>query len=94
MVWEVGMNEKKQYEISIWGCDDSTHFQLELNDSEFKLIKLIEEKSKEHSEYQCMPTLEIEARPVVTKADMDWAIKTCTDRNCRCTSSPTLILQA
>ena len=48
-----------RYEITLLGCDDWTVFQMNLSQEEFKLVKKIEEISKETSTYICMPTLEI-----------------------------------
>lgn len=51
---------KKIYVITLHGCDDSTVFRLELGDHQYALLKNIEQISKEKSEYECMPFLEIQ----------------------------------
>lgn len=47
--------------ISLWGCDDSTHFELlDLSERDLELLSKIQELSKKVSEYSCMPILEYE----------------------------------
>lgn len=51
---------KKKYFITLIGCDDITRFQIELSNEELELVKKLCRKSKETSEYGCMPTMEVE----------------------------------
>ena len=51
---------KKNYFITLIGCDDITRFQMELSNEELELVKKICQKSEETSEYSCMPTMEVE----------------------------------
>ena len=51
---------KKIYVIFIIGCDDTTAFPMGLDDTELKLVKALCEKSKQFSEYSCMPVMEVE----------------------------------
>lgn len=51
---------KKNYFITLIGCDDITRFQMELSNEELDLVKKLCRKSKETSEYICMPTMEVE----------------------------------
>ena len=50
----------KTYKISLMGCDDTTEFNMELTKKQAALLGLVASKSKETSEYQCMPIMEIE----------------------------------
>lgn len=52
--------EKKSFRISLWGCDDSTEFDMFLTNDEFELVKRICDRSEEVSTCICMPTMEIE----------------------------------
>lgn len=45
--------------VIITGCDDSTGFELDINNEQFKFLKLLEEKSREISRCSCMPTISI-----------------------------------
>lgn len=49
-----------KYTISINGCDDSTCFDVELDDKEAAAVHRIALLAKETSTYVCMPTMEIE----------------------------------
>ncbi|MBO8161372.1 MAG: hypothetical protein H0Z24_07010 [Thermosipho sp. (in: Bacteria)] len=49
-----------KYKISLHGCDDSTTFEMELTEEEYKLLKKVADKSQEVSTYVCMPIMEIE----------------------------------
>ena len=49
-----------KYRISLNGCDDSTIFDMELNNVEADVLKRVAKKSKETSEYGCMPIMEVE----------------------------------
>lgn len=51
---------KKNYFITLIGCDDITRFQMELSNEELELVKKLCQKSEETSEYVCMPTMEVE----------------------------------
>lgn len=46
--------------ITISGCDDDTSFEMDLDEKEIQLLKLIELKSKSTSTYSCMPVLLVE----------------------------------
>lgn len=50
----------KKYIIAVYGCDDSTIIEKELTDDELKLIQELAKEITEASEYDCMPTMEIE----------------------------------
>ena len=50
---------KKLYQIEVIGCDDYTITQMELDESEYELIKILSEKITAASEYGCMPTMQI-----------------------------------
>ncbi|MED4261996.1 hypothetical protein [Priestia aryabhattai] len=50
----------KHYSIYLEGCDDTTSFVMELSESEFEVVKKIEELSKKHSSISCQPVLEID----------------------------------
>ena len=49
-----------KYTISVDGCDDSTIISEELTKEELEFLERIQEKINETSNYQCMPTMEIE----------------------------------
>lgn len=49
----------KTYKISLIGCDDSTEFNMELTKKQAVLLGVVASKSKETSEYPCMPVMEI-----------------------------------
>jgi len=51
-----------KYRISVCGCDDSTHFDMELTQKEYQLIKKVAILCTEKSEYNCMPTMEIKIK--------------------------------
>ena len=51
---------KKNYFITLIGCDDITRFQMELSNEELELVKKLCQKSEETSVYICMPTMEVE----------------------------------
>jgi hypothetical protein len=46
--------------ISIDGCDDSTCFNIEVSEEEFKFLQRIAALSGEHSDYQCMPVIVVQ----------------------------------
>ena len=50
---------KKTYVIDLMGCDDSTVFKMDLDETELELVKKIAKKSEELSECRCMPTLHV-----------------------------------
>jgi hypothetical protein len=54
-----GNVEYKTYKISLIGCDDSTEFNMELTKKQAALLGIVASKSKETSEYRCMPVMEI-----------------------------------
>lgn len=45
--------------IKLSGCDDSTLIEMQLNNVEINFLEKIAEKSKENSNYCCMPTMRI-----------------------------------
>jgi hypothetical protein len=51
--------EKKEYEINVIGCDDTTTFQVELTKKEFELVKRICETCTATSSYNCQPKMQI-----------------------------------
>ena len=51
---------KEEYMISLFGCDDSTHFTMVLAPEEAKLLEKVSELSKKTSTYCCMPSLYID----------------------------------
>lgn len=50
---------KKNYQIDLTGCDDTTTIFLELDDAEFELIRIVAAKCTAKSRYSCMPTMSI-----------------------------------
>lgn len=48
-----------QVSIELSWCDDSTEFELDVNESEFEFLTKIQKLSKETSTYSCMPVLEV-----------------------------------
>ena len=51
---------KKEYIISIIGCDDFTNIPMNLTKEQLILFEEFARKSKQISTYSCMPTIEIE----------------------------------
>lgn len=49
----------KKYEITVYGCDDTTVVHMDLTPKQFELIKKLCDLVTETSTYQCMPTMEI-----------------------------------
>lgn len=45
-------------QIALHGCDDSTFFEMEVDDKEFNFLERLSVLSKETSGYRCMPILE------------------------------------
>jgi len=46
--------------VTLRGCDDNTTFPIEIKtEEEYALLKRIAEESEKHSEYSCMPTMEL-----------------------------------
>ncbi|WP_427340959.1 hypothetical protein [Caloranaerobacter sp. DY30410] len=43
-----------KYKISLHGCDDSTVFEMELTEEEYKLLKKIADKSEEVSTWEVL----------------------------------------
>jgi len=50
---------RKEYLISINGCDDSTKIRMKLNSTEFAIIYELAQKSIKTSTYICMPVITI-----------------------------------
>jgi hypothetical protein len=55
---------KEVYNITLIGCDDVTRIQFALTKKEFELIEKICDKSREMSDYSCMPTMTIEKEKI------------------------------
>lgn len=55
---------KKEYSISIDGCDDSTEVKMELDDAGFTVIYELSQKSHKNSTYGCMPVITIEGHEI------------------------------
>lgn len=45
-------------QIELHGCDDSTYFDVEVNQDRLEFLQELSEKSKNESGYACMPILE------------------------------------
>lgn len=45
--------------IRLSGCDDSTAFVVDLDDTELALVQRIAERSQETSQYSCQPRMTI-----------------------------------
>ena len=45
-------------QIVLHGCDDSTYFEMEINNKELDFLERLSMLSKETSEYSCMPILD------------------------------------
>lgn len=44
--------------IALHGCDDSTYFEVEADNNKLEFIEELSKKSKDESDYDCMPILE------------------------------------
>lgn len=53
------MSETRRYMISLCGCDDTTQFHVELDETEAALVRRLVALAAEASGYGCMPTMEI-----------------------------------
>ena len=51
---------RKNYFITLRGCDDMTRFRMELSNEELEFVKKLCQKSEETSTYICMPIMEVE----------------------------------
>ena len=49
----------QRYFISLDGCDDTTEFEMDLTEAELVAIRKVSDKSRQVSNYSCMPTLHI-----------------------------------
>lgn len=49
--------EKKLYSIDLDGCDDYTHFEMELTTQEYGLLERVSKLANETSTYGCMPRM-------------------------------------
>lgn len=56
-----------KYKISVMGCDDSTHIEMDLAPPSVALVSRIAEAITEASEYNCMPRMHI--KPVRLEQD-------------------------
>lgn len=45
--------------IRLSGCDESTQFDMDLDDDEAALLERVAARSREVSEYDCMPTMTV-----------------------------------
>jgi hypothetical protein len=52
--------KKKNVQIALHGCDDSTYINLDVAQNEFNFLLKLKELSEQESSYQCMPTLDVE----------------------------------
>lgn len=50
----------ENYKIKVQGCDDKTVFSMLLDDNEADCLKRVAQKSKEVSNYRCMPIIDVE----------------------------------
>lgn len=53
---------RSNWRISVDGCDDSTHIEMELTEDEAALVRLIAEKITAAAEYGCMPVMRLEEK--------------------------------
>jgi hypothetical protein len=53
--------ETKQYSVRLYGCDDSTYFDMALTDQELAFLKRVSELSKAASQFACQPILAVRA---------------------------------
>lgn len=51
--------------IELHGCDDSTYFDVEVNQDRLEFLQELSEKSQSESDYACMPVLEYKILEVV-----------------------------
>ena len=52
--------KKKEYTISVHGCDDSSIFNMKLSDEEFDVVDRLCKECTNTSTYSCMPVMQIE----------------------------------
>ena len=45
--------------IDLVGCDDTTKFDMEITQEQYEFLNEISKESKMHSEYSCMPIMEV-----------------------------------
>ena len=57
----------KKYKIKNVGCDDLTECIFVFTEEQAAFLRKVFEELNEHSEYQCMPTIYIEAVEEATK---------------------------
>lgn len=62
------MAEFKKCRIILHGCDDYTSFEVDLTDEQLEVVEFIAKKSKEVSEFSCMPTMTVEELGSVNNA--------------------------
>ena len=55
---------KKEYKISIDGCDDSTKVKMQLDESGVAAVLELSKLSHKNSTYGCMPTICIEGHEI------------------------------
>jgi hypothetical protein len=53
------MKDKKTYQISVIGCDDSTIFEMILSKREAELVMRLAERCSKNSIDKCMPKMEV-----------------------------------
>ena len=52
-------NKTARYQITLYGCDDSTPFEMDLTDVEYELLQRASDLSVSTSNYACMPTMKV-----------------------------------
>lgn len=52
--------EKLKYTIGVYGCDDSTEFEIELTSMQYDIVKQLADKCTATSTCRCQPTMDIE----------------------------------
>lgn len=55
---------KKEYIVSIDGCDDSTEVKMQLDDGGLAVLLDLSRQSHKNSTYGCMPTITIKGHEI------------------------------
>jgi hypothetical protein len=50
----------KKIRINLYGCDDTTSFEMEVTDEQLEFIETVAKRSEEVSTCRCMPTIDID----------------------------------
>ena len=53
------MEEKVSVEVAIYGCDDSTHVEMEVTFEEKATLDRLADKVRAASSYGCQPTIDV-----------------------------------